>query len=58
MHRYILRRTRDRFAEARGVTGEQAAAAMTEGKKQLQLVKRQVTIYHMFQGVPSIMSKQ
>jgi hypothetical protein len=53
--RYILRRTRLGFEKARGMTGEEAAAAMTEGKKQYELVKRQVMVYDMFQSTPSIM---
>lgn len=49
-NRYILRRTRLGFEKARSLTEEQAAAALTEGKKQYELVRRQVTVYDMFKG--------
>eukprot|EP00238_Polyblepharides_amylifera_P001571 CAMPEP_0196570290 /NCGR_PEP_ID=MMETSP1081-20130531/308_1 /TAXON_ID=36882 /ORGANISM="Pyramimonas amylifera, Strain CCMP720" /LENGTH=79 /DNA_ID=CAMNT_0041886633 /DNA_START=89 /DNA_END=328 /DNA_ORIENTATION=+ len=47
---YIKRSTQDRFKESKGLTGEQATAALQKGLKDLEMVKRQSLIYGMYSG--------
>ena len=55
--RYVARRVRERFTEARHLTGEEAAAALKVGQEELALVKRQAQVYSLYASVPSIMNQ-
>eukprot|EP00959_Pyramimonas_sp_CCMP1952_P347157 7271234-Pyramimonas_sp.AAC.2 len=54
---YVLRRVKESFAEGRTLAGEEAAAALAQGKKDYEVVKRQATLSQMYSGMPSIMKK-
>jgi len=56
--RYVLRRVKEKFAEGRTLTGPDAVAALEQGKKEYEMVKRQADVSRMFTGMPSIMQKK
>mmetsp|Transcript_22026 Transcript_22026/g.48343 ORF Transcript_22026/g.48343 Transcript_22026/m.48343 type:complete len:84 (-) Transcript_22026:228-479(-) len=55
---YVLRRVKEKFAEGRTLTGPDAVAALEQGKKEYEMVKRQADVSRMFTGMPSIMQKK
>ena len=55
---YVVRRVKEKFAEGRTLAGDEAAAALAQGKKDYEMVKRQADISRMYNDIPSVMQKK
>eukprot|EP00239_Pterosperma_sp_CCMP1384_P002345 CAMPEP_0197848452 /NCGR_PEP_ID=MMETSP1438-20131217/8782_1 /TAXON_ID=1461541 /ORGANISM="Pterosperma sp., Strain CCMP1384" /LENGTH=84 /DNA_ID=CAMNT_0043460709 /DNA_START=137 /DNA_END=391 /DNA_ORIENTATION=+ len=54
MRQYVARRTRERFAEAKGLDPAAAEACLKQGKEELDLVRRQATVQSLYKQISSV----